>query len=705
MDVKTQSDLLAAIITCSIAISLWLRSRKHRLHALFTTLNFNLSLYYFASFLHGLVNDETFAGLRMLIAVFIPLSTLKFLFTFLAETRRSSTRLYRTCVGFTTVSAIVLVLMLRQRPAFVNYLIAGYIFAALYLGVYLIYDRYRTIQSTLEATRLKYVIGGGLLATSLSLWDHIPISSDIFPILGTVATVLYMYLLSQVIIRFRLLDLYELLGRALVMVVLALIISVIYIVLVVWAGGKTGLFLFNSVIASAVVLILIDPLRAAVETRITRLIFFETYEFTRTMERLRRVLANVIHVEALSERLMAGLENSRRLTHASFYALVDEHYYLQSFLGPQPAKSLDAIQHQSFIGQLLKSRVIIRENLEQEIREYNESETLGVQTEIKKSEELLNVMDMIEADVSIACTSNQRVVGLINVRDDRIREAFSSEEIKALISLAAQATITIENSQAYETMRERDRLATLGQMAAGMAHEIRNPLGAIKGAVQLMEDELTGQNADFMQIVREEVDRLNKVVSQFLDYARPLKQHVSEIDLNELVRRTAQLLQASPECSATIQLDLDRQLPKISTDSELLRQVFLNFANNAFQAMPSGGTLTISTELIAESADEHATQARVKFRDTGEGMSDKVLKNIFIPFFTTKSKGTGLGLAISERIVSSLGGVVEVKSAVDVGTTVTVNLPIQRPALVENSQPSTESAAVETPLHALQVAE
>lgn len=705
MDVKTQSDLLAAIITCSIAISLWLRSRKHRLHALFTTLNFNLFLYYFASFLHGLVRDSTFAGLRMLIAVFIPLSTLKFLFAFLAETRRSSTRLYRTCVGFTTVSAIVLVLMLRHRPAFVNYLIAGYIFAALYLGVYLIYDRYKAIQSTIEATRLKYVIGGGLLATSLSLWDHIPISSDVFPILGTVATVLYMYLLSQVIIRFRLLDLYELLGRALVMVVLALIISGIYIILVVWAGGKTGLFLFNSAIASAVVLILIDPLRFAVETRITRLIFFETYEFTRTMERLRRVLANVIHVEALAERLMAGLENSRRLTHASFYTLADEHYYLQNFIGPQPAKSLDAIQYQSFIAQLLKNKVIIRENLEQEIREYSESETLGVHTEIKKSEELLNIMDLLEADVSIACTSNQRVVGLINVRDDRIREAFSSEEIKALISLAAQATITIENSQAYETMRERDRLATLGQMAAGMAHEIRNPLGAIKGAVQLMEDELTGQNADFMQIIREEVDRLNKVVSQFLDYARPLKQHVVETELNDLVRKTAQLLQASPECNALIQLDLDRQVPPIPTDPELLRQVFLNFANNAFQAMPNGGTLTISTELVAEGPEQSGSQVRIKFRDTGEGMSEKVLKNIFIPFFTTKAKGTGLGLAISERIVSSLSGSVEVKSALELGTTVTVTLPTHRPTLVESPTPALDTATPPRALTALQGAE
>jgi signal transduction histidine kinase len=162
------------------------------------------------------------------------------------------------------------------------------------------------------------------------------------------------------------------------------------------------------------------------------------------------------------------------------------------------------------------------------------------------------------------------------------------------------------------------------------------------------------------------------VVSQFLDYARPYRGELEPLDVNEVVRKTSQLVQ--PDAKVELQVALDENLPRVRADAEQLRQVFLNLAINAVQAMPEGGKLTISSALRKRRGNAGA-QVEVRFRDTGAGIPASELKNLFIPFFTTKEKGTGLGLPISQRIVENHGGAIEVRSRPGVGSTFTVVLP------------------------------
>src|SRR5262249_37070690 len=143
---------------------------------------------------------------------------------------------------------------------------------------------------------------------------------------------------------------------------------------------------------------------------------------------------------------------------------------------------------------------------------------------------------------------------LLCLKDERVREAFATDEIDLFRGVAAQIAITVANSKLYERMKERDRLAALGEMAAGLAHEIRNPLGAIKGAAQLLQPAATAEEAhsvpaearEFLGIIVEEANRLNRVVSQFLDYARPYRGEPQPLDVNEVVRKTAQLVTPPP---------------------------------------------------------------------------------------------------------------------------------------------------------------
>jgi two-component system sensor histidine kinase HydH len=316
------------------------------------------------------------------------------------------------------------------------------------------------------------------------------------------------------------------------------------------------------------------------------------------------------------------------------------------------------------------------------------------------------------SESSDAIAPGELLLGILCIKDkdsgERLTDAFAAGELDVYAGIAAQLGITLQNSKLYDRMKEHDRLAALGQMAAGLAHEIRNPLGAIKGAAELIEPLREGKApddaAELVGIILEETRRLGRVVSQFLDYARPFRGDFHPVDINDVVRKTVAVLrplidEMQPETKEMPELvmELGGELPQTRGDAEQLRQVFLNLGLNAVQALsdmphPSAAALegtpppapaprlTISTGLRHGGRLGTPTQhIEVRFTDNGPGIEPSVQKNLFIPFFTTKDKGTGLGLPISQRIVENHDGFIEVRSRSGSGTTFTVVLPIADP--------------------------
>ena len=286
------------------------------------------------------------------------------------------------------------------------------------------------------------------------------------------------------------------------------------------------------------------------------------------------------------------------------------------------------------------------------------------------------------------------------MRDDRTQSAFDADDIDTFRQLAIGAARVIESSQAYERVKERDRLAALGEMSAGLAHEIRNPLGAIKGAAQLLitadgkPAASPAETAELLEIIVEEANRLNNVVTRFLDYARserPGREGAGKVDLNTVVRKTEQLLRQEVAKNVELRVRVDDMLPQIAGDPESLMQVFLNLGQNALQAMPDGGTLEILTTRRRRSRLGYGQFAEVRFRDTGIGIPRDKLKKLFIPFYTTKQKGTGLGLAISHRIINQHGGTIEVRSTIGQGSTFSVFLPAAEPVPASKVEDITET--------------
>ncbi|HEY0210754.1 two-component system sensor histidine kinase AtoS [Acerihabitans sp.] len=221
---------------------------------------------------------------------------------------------------------------------------------------------------------------------------------------------------------------------------------------------------------------------------------------------------------------------------------------------------------------------------------------------------------------------------------------------------------------------QAERLATLGELMAGVAHEIRNPLTAISGFVQyLKEGEIDPQRLEYIQIVLQEVRSINKVIEQLLEFARPHTRSFQPIAVNQIIRETLVLVLTNAlNNRIDFHIRLDDTVPDIEADAGLLKQVMLNLMINAVQAIPARGDVTVSTGLQAPN------KLRIQITDTGIGMSAEARKKVFTPFFTTKPSGTGLGLSIAQRIINDHAGDIIIDSELQRGTTVTLILPIKK---------------------------
>ncbi|MEI7709000.1 MAG: ATP-binding protein [Chlorobium sp.] len=227
-----------------------------------------------------------------------------------------------------------------------------------------------------------------------------------------------------------------------------------------------------------------------------------------------------------------------------------------------------------------------------------------------------------------------------------------------------------------EQLRRTEKLSTLGEMAAVLAHEIRNPLGSIRGTAEILKDDYQPGDPkyEFIEIQIKETERLNRVVQDFLHMARPQQAEMQPCPVQKELDTIVTLVSNEAK-DRQVNLVLQPQpLPAIiNADGEKLRQAFLNIVINALQATPKGGSVTISTTISENGFCE------ISFHDTGAGIDADTLGKIFEPFFTTKPEGTGLGLAISKKIIESHNGTLVIESEHACGATVTVRLPILDP--------------------------
>ncbi len=299
--------------------------------------------------------------------------------------------------------------------------------------------------------------------------------------------------------------------------------------------------------------------------------------------------------------------------------------------------------------------------------------------------------------LGVPIVSKGKVFGNLYLTEKQGAEAFSKEDEALAVTLAAQAAIAVENASLYEEVHRsyeqlrrsqdlllrQEKLASLGRLAAGLAHEINNPLSSVAGfaealqrraqAERLHELEKFQDVPEYLALIQQEVGRASAIVRRLLDFARQREPSFENLNLGSLIRDTVALIRSQAVVTnKRIELNLPRNLPVVQADRHMLQQVFLNLLTNALDAIEGEGEVRIA-------AFPAPGQVEVVLQDTGCGIPREHLARIFDPFFTTKDvgKGTGLGLAICQGILEQHGGSIEVRSdGLGTGTTVAVRLPV-----------------------------
>ncbi len=277
----------------------------------------------------------------------------------------------------------------------------------------------------------------------------------------------------------------------------------------------------------------------------------------------------------------------------------------------------------------------------------------------------------------------------------KIRTALLGGKEGKLLEVVASFRDLGEIKEIQGEMERINRLASLGSLVAGLAHEIRSPLGSLKGVAQLLEEDIVGKGgkAEYIEVIIKEIDRLNKVVEELLTFAQPSTFTFEDRDIEEIVRETISLAKTGfPEKKIAVMEDYRGGLPRIAVEGDKMTQAVLNIINNALEATPEGGTIKVKTALVQPSNEREddtagilrsvpSTQQRVMIDvfNTGDPISFEDTKRVFNPFFTTKPGGIGLGLSIAQQIVTAHGGHIRVMNEMEEkpkGVIFRIELPI-----------------------------
>jgi signal transduction histidine kinase len=368
-----------------------------------------------------------------------------------------------------------------------------------------------------------------------------------------------------------------------------------------------------------------------------------------------------------------------RIDVASIFVLYDEkkQFILQGDtsvkrIGYQERDSVFLSQTHPLVKWLQKNRqVVVREEWEKR----------------RRSTDLEGLMDKMEglgSEVLVPLLAKRRLIGFISLGKKSGKGIYSGEDIDLLETLANQTAIAIENAKLYEdlkkqkaVMRRADRLASLGTLTAGLAHEIRNPLVAIKTLTQLLPERLDDEEfrKDFLKIASGEVDRISSLVNELLEFARPTSPQLQLENIQDTMDGMILLISTeTKKKSVEIVAHYEDNLPLVAADREQVKQVFLNVLLNAIEATSDGGQVSVEIRTFAKNSGEEFLQ--VEIRDTGRGIPEEHLENVFTPFFTTKDKGSGLGLSISHQIIQEHGGTISVESRIGEGSSFFINFPV-----------------------------
>jgi len=576
-------------------------------------------------------------------------------------------KLLRRLGFFCTLAALLLVLIpLDPNYGLVLILSGMFIFGCFLTIASRLYALYIRTDDLKLKTRSFFVLVGVFVCTLFSALGQIRAENLIntlpLPYLGNIFSAVLIYFTYQMVLNPRLREVRELMLRGIRVILLAILLSMIFISLLYWVGENNAeLFIFNTFFASFFILSILEPLRRKMDSFFLKHFIVDRYEFEELLKRLPRKLRSSRSLEELAIGLVNGIRESGRIYQTALYLwdATNREYRLipPSNLTFKNALPLDHpfIEHfhKSRSSLLLEQDQDFPSNVGEALRDLHSHLVLP----FFKQDELLGLWALRSS-----------------FRSTNPYTSFSNEEVDLLEHVSLEVVVILEQLQHFEAQERKDRLAALGEMSAALAHEIRNPLGAIQGASQLLRSSPTvkdSEDQECIRILQKELDRMQRTVDQYLNFARKTEEPVT-ISLPKLLEGVIQDVKTKAQKTKTqIHLETESSIPEMKTDPLKVEQVLFNLIQNACEAFSKNVWIKIfRKETVVD-------QIWVEVKDDGPGIPAKYLSTIFTPLFTTKKAGSGLGLPICKKIIDSLGGELSVESTVGEGTIFRVALPLE----------------------------
>lgn len=542
--------------------------------------------------------------------------------------------------------------------------------------------KYFKISEGQTRNQIKYLLFGTLIGFSGGITTFLPaFNIEVFPF-GFYFVSFYVVIISYAIVKHRLMDITIVFKKGTTYIFLLILLFIPLLLVSVVSQklyfGKIS-YLHSFIVFSLLFLAatLFGRIKPRAEKVIEQMFFKDRYDYRETLGNFSKAMVSILDLQSLLKRIMETITQTMGVEKASLFLVNEEKggYNLCESKNVRITTSTQHLPQDDPLPLYLQKigEIIIREEL-------------AKGANISELDEVVKEMSLLESEVSIPFISKGQLIGMINLGYKFNKDIYSHEDVELLNTLANQAAIAIENARLYEDLkrsktyvRRADRLASLGTLTAGLAHEIRNPLVAIKTFTHLLPDRLDDEEfrEQFLKIASSEVDRISLLVTELLDFARPSDPKLELENTNTIL--DGMILLVSTETKKK-KIDIIKSyasdLPLIQMDREQIKQVFLNILINGIQATSENGQITVKTRSFMKPGGEPHVQ--IEFTDTGCGIPSEHLEEIFNPFFTTKDTGSGLGLSISHQIVQDHRGYIDVESQLDKGSSFFINLPVNQ---------------------------
>ncbi len=560
----------------------------------------------------------------------------------------------------------------------------------------LMFRKYRETPSGIKRNQIRYFLMAALFTVLVGSTNFLlSLGIKIYP-LGNMATIFFTSIVAYAIVKHRLMDIEVVIRKSVVYAALTVSITAIYALIVGIFHGVFGITRFAqgsllvNALAAMIIALSFQPLRNRIRRIVDKLFFKDKYDYHKTLKDLSGAVTSILLLDRLLNLIVNKVTEIMHIDRGFLMLWDKQAEEFRVKVGKGLRKKVFnkiSFKRDNYLVEWLEreKRIFSREEIEifRSRKEFSGMDSKGQ----KEFKETLDKLKEAGAMLCIPLMVKGRLIGVFSLDNKMSGDMFTSQDLELLSTVANQAATAIENAKLYEEMREMekslhraDKLTALGTLASSIAHEIRNPLVSIKTFTQLAPRKFNSRDFldKFQTIVPEELERMETILNQLLSFGRSSQPEFHPINVEEVIDSILSLMNTELAQSNIEVIKLyGNDIPQIVADGEQLKQVFMNIVLNAIQAMPEGGDLKIITGLQQEFVDSDTSVfVAIKFEDTGCGIPQENLNDLFNPFFTTKNGGSGLGLSISHRIIKEHNGHIDVESTAGKGTTFTVKLPL-----------------------------